>query len=770
MDQTQVADNKNNTNLESATRDGVIALSNSSPLATATADIKLPSAWLTALHSLATGVTWATILVTASLALEYDLGIPRLLFAAVAGFMGFAFLAAGEGIVLLVWKVLRALFARLGLARGTHLLELLPPVPVGRLLAAFVFIAGDLLWPNSFLQSIVLPVVGEIAIVLAGLTVMMIALARMEGRGRPAQLALIGPPFLLILAYAAWVVNPGFDHYVAAAPETAVASPLTIADPGQPGPHAVQSLNYGSGQNRHRPEFGTNADLITQAVDGSAIFGGYSGLIDAYYQWYWGFDFRSLPLNGAVWYPAGDGPWPLVLMTHGNHAMTRPSDPGYAYLGEHLASQGYIAVSVDQNFLNGLMFVEPGFAELPLRAWLLLQHVRQWQAWHETPGNPFTGQVDLSRVALIGHSRGGEAATWAAEMNWNTIPGLSDAADFGIGVRGVVAIAPSDAYTGPGGRKSSLDRANYLLLAAGHDADTYLLYGQQQYSRLHFTRNPDGFKALAYLYQGNHGQFNSVWGNQDRGLFNSWLLNRAPLLSQTEQQQAAKVLITGFLHATLQDKAAYRDLFRNPVTAVPWLPESIIVTQYQDASLHRINTSGGTAEGGLSIQKETLTLRDGETNQGNQVLRLAWAAGLQPQYAVTLPPGQATAWDLTPGHLLTFALASVPGEPMAAGLSLSLETAAGLTAQLPLADFGPILPQLPAHLVKADWLAGLRGFPAKIRPEEVVLQSYTLPLSAFQAANPAWQPEQLQTVRFQFDDAAAGAIYLDEIRFAPPRD
>jgi dienelactone hydrolase len=763
-----VTDNKSNTSLGPTTGDGVAPITDSSPVATATTVPRRPSAWLTALHSLATGVTWATILVTASLALEYDLGIPRLLFAAVAGFMGFAFLAAGEGIVLLVWKVLRALFARLGLTRGTHLLELLPPVPVGRLLAAFVFIAGDLLWPNSFLQSIVLPVVGEIAIVLAGLAVMMIGLARMEGRSRPAQLALIGPPFLLILAYAAWVVHPGFDDYVATIPETAVTSPLAVADPGRPGPHAVQSLSYGSGQNRHRPEFGANADLITPAVDGSAIFGGYSGLVDAYYQWYWGFDFRRLPLNGAVWYPAGEGPWPLVLMTHGNHPMTRPSDPGYAYLGEHLAGQGYIAVSVDQNFLNGLMFVEPGFAELPLRAWLLLQHVRQWQEWHETPGNPFTGQVDLSRVALIGHSRGGEAATWAAEMSWNTIPGLSDAADFDFGVRGVVAIAPSDRFTGPDDRKPLLDRANYLLLAAGHDADTFLLYGKQQYSRLRFDRNPDGFKALAYLYQGNHGQFNSVWGNQDRGLFNSWLLNRAPLLSQSEQQQAAKALITGFLHAALQDEAAYRDLFRNPVTAVPWLPESIIVTQYQDASLYRINTTGGTAEGGLSAQTETLKLRDGETNQGNQVRRLAWAAGSQPQYAVTLSSGQATDWKLTPGHLLTFALAGVPGEPVAAGVSISLETAAGLTAQLPLADAGPILPQLPAHLVKADWLAGLDGFPPKIRPEEVVLQSYTLPLSAFQAANPAWQPEQLQTIRFHFDGAAAGAIYLDEIGFAPP--
>ncbi len=731
-----------------------------------------PSAWLVALRGLATGVTWATILVTASLALEIDLGLPRLLVAAIGGFMGFAFLAAGEGLILLLWKLLGALFARLDLARGTQFLEHLPPVPVGRLLAAFVFIAGDVLWPNSFLQSIFLPVVGEMAIVLVGLTVMLVALARMNGRSRPAQLALVGPPILLTLAFVVWVVNPGFDHYVAALPETAVTPTLTIDDPGQPGPYAVQSLSYGSGQNRHRPEFGSNADLFTPVVDGSALFGGYSGLSDTYHQWYWGFDFRHLPLNGTVWYPAGDdGPWPLVLVVHGNHTMTRPSDPGYAYLGEHLASHGYITVSVDQNFLNGLTpLINPNYAEMPLRAWLLLQHLHQWQDWQESPGNPFTGQVDLERVVLMGHSRGGEAATWAAEMNWRDLTGLTNAADFGFGVRGVVGIAPSDAYTGPNGQQPLLKHTNYLLLAAGHDADTYLLNGQKQYNRLRFSENPDGFKAVAYIYQGNHGQFNSLWGNRDRGLYNSWLLNRGPLLSQAEQQQAARALITSFLQATLQDEVAYRELFRNPVTAVAWLPQSIIVTQYQDASLHKVSTSGAAAEGGLSAQTETLKLRDGETSQSSQAVRLTWAAGSQPQYTITLSPDQTAAWNLTPDHALTFALASVPGAPVAADLNITLETAVGESVQLPLADFGPILPLLPAHLVKANWLSGLSGFPAPITPEEIVLQSYSLPLAAFQAANPTWQPAQLQTIRFQFDGATAGAIYLGEVGVAPPID
>jgi ATP-dependent Lon protease len=59
-----------------------------------------------------------------------------------------------------------------------------------------------------------------------------------------------------------------------------------------------------------------------------------------------------MPLNGRVWYPDGPGPFPLVLIVHGNHNMKDFSDPGYGYLGELLASRGYIFASIDENFID----------------------------------------------------------------------------------------------------------------------------------------------------------------------------------------------------------------------------------------------------------------------------------------------------------------------------------------------------------------------------------------------------------------------------------
>ncbi|MFO7681767.1 MAG: hypothetical protein R6X34_17120 [Chloroflexota bacterium] len=742
-----------------------------------------PSVWLVALRGFANGVMGAAIVVSALLSLEFNFGVPRIVAAALMGFLGFAIIFAGEGISILLWKVLGGLCKLLHFERGVHALQTVPPVPIGRIVGAFIYIAGDTLWPNSFFQHITLPVVGEMAIVLSGFTVMIVALARMNGRSRPTQIALIAVPILLILAFAAWVINPGYDDYLATLPETAVTPTLALENPGQPGPYAVQTLTYGSGENGRRPEFGAAADLITPVVDGSPLFGGYGGLAGSFFNWYWGFDFTQLPLNGTVWYPESEGPFPLVLMVHGNHPMSDFSDPGYAYLGEHLASQGYIAVSVDENFLNGLFFFDGKFEEMPLRAWLLLQHLQQWQSWHETPGNPFNSKVDMDHIALLGHSRGGEAVAWAEYLNrraMEPVTAVSQPDDFGFGIRGIVSLAPSDAYAGPGGRKPTLDQANYLLLAGGHDSDTFMLYGQPQYNRARFNDNPNGFKALAYVYQANHGQFNSVWGTEDRGVYNSWLLNRAPLLTADEQQQTAKVLITSFLNAALKDDSDYRAVFGNPGATANWLPDNIIVTQLQEEPFIRIDTNDGSAvlaatevtgaeaaASGMTLAKvEALKLRNGENEQGNKAVHLAWDAGSQPAYEITLPPEKAAAWGLTPDHALTFALAGVPGEIVGEVL-VELETAVGLTTRLPLRDFAPLLPPLPAHLVKADWLYGMNNFPDKITPEEVVLQTYTLPLSAFQATAPSFQPDQLRAIRFLFDGREAGALYLDEIGFSP---
>ena len=167
---------------------------------------------------------------------------------------------------------------------------------------------------------------------------------------------------------------------------------------------------------------------------------------------YWKFDVDKLPLNARVWYPEGAGPFPLVLIVHRNHNLADFSDPGYEYLGELLASRGFILASIDENFVNGGLFhdppLKPGSA---VRGWLLLEHLKLWKEWNQAAGNPFQGKVDLTRIALMGHSRGGEAAATAAAFNrMKFYPEDANIKfDYGFAIKAVVAIAPADGQYKP---------------------------------------------------------------------------------------------------------------------------------------------------------------------------------------------------------------------------------------------------------------------------------------------------------------------------------
>lgn len=745
------------------------------PLAAATRP-EASARWVLLGRAFANWAMWSTVFVSGLIGLENNFGLGRFVSGVVMALVGLAFVSLGDGLVSLLWKLLGVVLPRLRLATAADRLRAIPPAMIGRILGVFLYIAGDSLWPNSVLQHIIIPPVGEIFILLMAVSGVLVALARLEGRSPRGRAALIATAVVLNAAFLAWVFLPGTDGYVAHADATPAAV-LSLPNPGLPGPYAVQTLSYGSGAVKGRPEFSGQAALLTPTVDGAEIFA-YTVLSDSYFRWYWNFDFTELPLNGLVWYPEGDGPFPVVLIVHGNHAMLDSSDPGYGYLGEHLASHGYITVSVDENFLNGMIFIDGGMAEMPLRAWLLLKHLQTWRAWNETADNPFYGRVDLDHVALIGHSRGGEAVAAAATMNWNLAPPVSRVSsvdEFGFGIDGVVAIAPSDGNYKPNGRALTLPHSNYLLLAGGHDADTFTLYGQAQYNRVRFGDNPDGFKALAYVYQANHGQFNTVWADQDRGWLGSLLLNRRPLLSSAAQQEAAEVLVTAFLDASLRNEAGYRALFANPTAGNPWLPDGIIVTQYEDAAFvpvdtnppstaaNRVDSDGGEAwaEDVTTWQTQRLMLRDGTTSQQNSALYVAWEAASEP--VVGMDVGETA---VPANGALTFALATALDEATPINVTVELETADGQVARLPLSQAGPVYPPLPAQLVKARWLSPMPSYKITLEtPYERVLQTYTLPLAAFQAADPAWQPAAVQTIRFRFDGAAAGAVYLDQVGF-----
>jgi dienelactone hydrolase len=550
--------------------------------------------------------------------------------------------------------------------------------------------------------------------------------------------------------------------------------PLEAADPSVPGRHEVVALAYGAGGSRRRPEFGAAAGVRSGLVDGSRLLPEWNGFDGWVRERYWGFGLDAVPLDARVWMPAEGRGHPLVVIAHGNHAMAEPSELGYAWLGELLASRGMIAVSVDENFLNGHWSGDFRGAEMALRAWLLLEHLKQWREWTASPGHRFEGRADMSRIAIVGHSRGGEAAAIATAFNrLSRFP--DDASvrfDYGFDIRAVVALAQIDRRYP---RRVALEDVDFLALHGSYDSDEPAFHGLRQWNRVSFSGLGYHFKAAAYLHRGNHAQFNSLWGRDDAGPPGSWLLNSAPILPAQDQRRVAAVLVSAFLEASLNGDRSYLELFRDVRRGAAWLSDVAIVSRFQDSRFvpladfeEDLDLTTGSAPGvrlagpGLALWREEELRHRDDRLQGSSAAVVGWSREKPGSFDLHFARGTA----LAEGTRLAFQfgvstelLAGVAAEaPAPAGLRLELEDARGRRASVAVGEHCGIAPPLRVRLSKLAFLDRAR-YGADWEP---VLQSCEVPLASFQGLD-ALAPA---TLRFLFDAATPGVALLDAIGLA----
>ncbi len=547
---------------------------------------------------------------------------------------------------------------------------------------------------------------------------------------------------------------------------------LPAENPALPGPYEALTLTYGSGDDRRAVY--DEPELLSRRVDGDPYVANWDGLSGDLRTRYWGFGEDALPLNARVWYPAGDGPFPLALIVHGNHEMTAPSEAGYAYLGELLASRGIIFVSVDENFLNGAWTDRLPFGEddglqeeNDARGWLLLEHLRLWRAWSAAGDNPFGGLVDMERIALLGHSRGGEAAAVAAAFN--ALPHYPDDArqrfDYGFNIRAVVAVAPADGQYEPAGRPTPLEGPSYLALQGAYDGDVYYFDGMAQYNRVALPEGSEAFKAAVYVDRANHGQFNSEWGRSDWGAFpGPGILNLGPIMDEEEQRDVARLFISAFLEATLNGREAYRVLFEQPGAAAPWLPDVAYRTRYLATFDEDLDVTTGTAPGvtlrgeGLRGWKEDVApLKASGQDQQSAALLLQWDGG--GRYEIALTDGEAgvgAGFKPAPTEALSLSLAAGEEVTDTLDFTIALVDEAGREARLPLSAVAPLPPPIPFDVWKHPLLSQ-RGAQA-----EPVFQSYLLPLEAFEAET-GFDVTALAAIQFIFDRSESGEMWVDDV-------
>jgi dienelactone hydrolase len=280
-------------------------------------------------------------------------------------------------------------------------------------------------------------------------------------------------------------------------------------------------------------------------------------------------DYEEGEVRGSVYYPAQDdgegqpfnerlaelGRVPIVFVAHGNHATrhnpsnreeeacsapetwpTIPNYKGYRYFQAALAKTGIIAVSVDCNVTN---CVGLSVANIEARADLIIGSIDYFKTLDSTSGSTFENRIDLNRVGLMGHSRGGEAVVLVPEV-------ISLA---GVNIRSVISLAPTDVGASSG---QPAGYAFMTILPAG-DRDVRSNDGAKFYDQA----KPTPFRSQLYVHEANHNFFNREWVLDD-GQYVGALAGYSkpprtgPLMTRYQHERVLDVYGCAFFRATLQ--------------------------------------------------------------------------------------------------------------------------------------------------------------------------------------------------------------------------
>ncbi|SHH25741.1 alpha/beta hydrolase family protein [Clostridium grantii] len=546
-------------------------------------------------------------------------------------------------------------------------------------------------------------------------------------------------------------------------------------NPAEKGEYKVNTLYYGSGKDKRRVIYGENVDIETKEVYAFPYLEKYKGIKSKLRTFYWGFDDKNMPLNGTVWYPEEEGKFPLVIIAHGNHAMEEYSELGYEYLGQLLASKGYIVASIDENFLNGSWTGALG-GEMDARAWIILKHLEQWQQLNEDKDNEFYNKVDMSNIALIGHSRGGEAVALASVFNdLGYYPlGSNIKYDFHFNIKSIIAIAPTDKQFKPANKAVELENVNYLVLHGSNDGDVSNFSGNNVYDRVKFTDGKDYFKSYLYIWGANHGQFNEVWGDEDMSFPKNLLVNKESLIEAEKQREIAKLYVSSFLDATLKNQKQYKEIFKDYRVVSEYLPETMYFNRYEDSTFKlitnyeediRVNTTslkkGSIESFNLSNYMEgSLKFKDGDVRDNNAVL-IKWNNN-KGKYSILLDEQAREELNINKENNLIFSACDYDKDEInfiQNDFTIALTDTEGNKSEVIFSDYFHMNPLFKAKITK------IKHYDDEKYGEDMepILQTYSIDMELFIKNNSYFHPEKLEKVEFIFNKTSYGYIAIDDI-------
>lgn len=465
-----------------------------------------------------------------------------------------------------------------------------------------------------------------------------------------------------------------------------------------------------------------------------------------------------------------------------------PSHRGYDYIMERLASQGIIAVSIDTAEIQH----DNGAWNYDLRGRLILKWLDILRDWNDNGTDPwggiFQGKLDLTNVALSGHSRGGEGVVAAEHLNdtWPT-PHLIGA---------INAIAPTD-QNNLGGISYVPDEAAYYLIIGARDGDVSNMQGLRTYDRTY----PQGAvnrddKMFATIYGANHNYFNTIWTDTAAlGTANPWASAvddggsvAAPgeyVMPAADQRQAALTTITGFFRRYLQRDLdpsldAYKEIFTGRVKPAA-VQNDYVYWTYQDKERLAVDDFEQRPP---NVNRNSLPPSPGgsTTYTGFTSINEAWLVNstFYSDYATppALPPQDSSFYHDTLGLKLDWAAAATYETNLHSGIDVSAYT--HLSLRVAKKVTGTVSPGPGVNLMvdvedstgnHAHWPLRTEQLDPIPHPylrnwssNQALLTGVRIPLRKFQQHNSGVDLTNL--VKIMITTEGSGEVGIDDIEFS----
>lgn len=507
-------------------------------------------------------------------------------------------------------------------------------------------------------------------------------------------------------------------------------------------------------------------------------------------------------LWAQVWQPASGGPYPLLVLLHGNHAtcghydaslgiriddntdytytgtcppgyVVAPSHMGYAYVAQDLAAQGFVVVSINAN--RGVN-AAPGVAGdegLNLRRGrLILRHLQYLAELNAgttlpPPGSSVTllGMLQFSHVGLMGHSRGGEGARAAVDQ-YKELRSPWPARIGPVSFEAMFEIAPVDGQTS---RTLDAEEMAWNVLIGGCDGDVYDWEGVRVFDRMldQAAEVRSVPKSTLLVYGANHNFFNTEWQESDA----SGCINQPRYYARKGgdlQRRTAYATLLDFMAAHLGAAAVPRravgfdpsypldsalprsTTYARGFTATPKAAANFVVDDFD-------RPTGTSTAGVASLAHGLATYVHGPAGSSahqppQTAALLGWSGAGPGVYFQTNAAAAGASRDVTGYSALEFRVMLQCPSP-----DCRQAVARGGDVDFSIALAGP-----DDHLsapVTLKSVATVRWAGGTYAPMEM-LQTVRIPLSAFAGFDSA----AFRGVRFTFDQTASRAVYIGNVR------